>query len=74
MGGITYTNGEVGQAFVFNTTTSAVKVATNPTLNVGAGAGFTVECWINPSNLPRLIQSWNGIMAAAHTEFTFILI
>jgi hypothetical protein len=60
-GGITYTNGEVGQAFVFNTTTAAVKVAASPALNVGTGAGLTVECWINPSDFSqgRPIVEWN---------------
>ncbi len=61
IGGITYAKGEVGQAFVFNTTTAAVAVAASPALNVGAGAGFTVECWINPSNLAQAnpILEWN---------------
>jgi hypothetical protein len=60
IGGISYTNGEVGQAFVFNTTTAAVKAAASPALNVGAGAGFTVEGWINPSdNSGHPIVEWN---------------
>jgi subtilisin-like proprotein convertase family protein len=52
-GGITYTNGEVGQAFVFNgATTSYVPVAATPSLNgIGAsGSGFTIECWVKPAS------------------------
>ena len=60
-GGISYSNGEVGQAFAFNTTNAAVKVAASPTLDVGAGAGFTVESWINPSDLQiHPIVEWNN--------------
>jgi hypothetical protein len=46
---ITYTNGVVGQAFVFNTTTSYISVPASPSLNVGIGSGFTIECWIQPN-------------------------
>jgi hypothetical protein len=48
-GGITYTNGEVGQAFVFNNTTSYIPVPASPSLNIGIGSGFTIECWIQPN-------------------------
>jgi hypothetical protein len=58
---IAYTNGKVGHAFVFNTTNAAVKVAASPSLNVGAGGGFTVECWINPPDLQvHPIVEWNN--------------
>jgi hypothetical protein len=48
-GGITYTNGEVGQAFVFNNTTSYIPVPASPGLNVGTNNGFTIEGWIQPN-------------------------
>ncbi len=48
-GGITYTNGEVGQAFVFNNTTSYIPVPASPSLNIGTNNGFTIECWIQPN-------------------------
>ena len=48
-GGITYTNGEVGQAFVFNNTTSYIPAPASPSLNIGIGSGFTIECWIQPN-------------------------
>src|ERR1019366_5320375 len=50
IGGISYTAGEVGQAFVFNGTSSYVTVQASPSLNVGAnGSGITIECWEKPS-------------------------
>jgi hypothetical protein len=60
-GGLSFTNGEIGRAFLFNTTTAAVKIAASPGLNVGAGAGFTIECWIDPSDVTQLhpIVEWN---------------
>jgi hypothetical protein len=48
-GGITYTNGEVGQAFVFNGSTSYIPVPASPGLNIGTGSGLTIECWIQPN-------------------------
>ena len=51
-GGITYAAGEVGQAFVFNGSTSYIPVPASPSLNnIGAsGSGFTIECWIKAPN------------------------
>jgi len=53
-GGITYTNGEVGQAFSFdniNTSTSYIPVPASPSLNIGTNSGFTIECWVKPDAL-----------------------
>jgi hypothetical protein len=47
-GGIGYTNGEVGQAFVFNGATSYIPIPASPSLNIGSGSGFTIECWVQP--------------------------
>jgi hypothetical protein len=47
--GITYTNGEVGQAFVFNGSTSYISVPASPSLNIGTGDGVTIECWVMPN-------------------------
>ena len=61
---ITYANGEVGQAFVFDGSASQVRIPANPDLNVGTNnAGFTLMGWVNPasstvSNIQSLIQ-WN---------------
>jgi hypothetical protein len=49
MGALSYANGEVGQAFVFNASTSYISVPASPSLNLGTNGGFTIECWIKPS-------------------------
>jgi hypothetical protein len=49
-GGLSFTNGEVGQAFFFNNTNMDVKVSASASLNVGTSSGFTIECWVNPSS------------------------
>ena len=61
-GGLTYGTGEVGQGFVFNGTNAYVKIAANSNLNVGTGAGFTIEAWINPSKVSDQypIVEWNS--------------
>ena len=52
MGDITYTNGEAGQAFGFDGSTSDIAVPASPSLDIGAnGTGITIECWIQPSAL-----------------------
>jgi Concanavalin A-like lectin/glucanases superfamily/Immunoglobulin domain len=57
---ITYTNGEVGQAFAFNGSNSQIDVPASPSLNVGLDNGFTVETWINPASLNfQEICEWN---------------
>ncbi|MEY4387188.1 MAG: hypothetical protein RLY20_2471, partial [Verrucomicrobiota bacterium] len=58
---VTYAAGEVGQAFSFNETNSAVVIPANPLLDVGNGPGFTVEAWINPSNVTNALPlfEWN---------------
>jgi alpha-tubulin suppressor-like RCC1 family protein/subtilisin-like proprotein convertase family protein len=62
IGRFNFPAGEVGQAFQFedpgNTyqfagTNTYVQVPASSSLNVGAGGGFTVEGWINPTNLAR---------------------
>jgi hypothetical protein len=54
--GVTFAPGEVGQAFSFNGTSEYVHipVAGNlpdaANLNVGLGAGLTLDAWVNPSD------------------------
>ncbi|HMP81646.1 MAG TPA: FG-GAP-like repeat-containing protein [Verrucomicrobiota bacterium] len=57
-----YGTGKVGQAFVFDGTTGHVRVASSAALNVGAGAGMTIEGWINPSSVAEQIPiaEWNN--------------
>jgi hypothetical protein len=62
-GGLSFTNGEVGQAFFYNNTNMDVKVPASASLNVGTNSGFTIECWVNPTsasingNVP--LVEWN---------------
>jgi len=60
IGRFTFPAGEVGQAFgmeaqgelyEFAGTNDYVQVRQAPALDVGVGSGFTVEGWINPTNL-----------------------
>ncbi len=65
IGGLTYTNGKVGQAFVFNNTTSYISVPASSSLNIGTNNGFTIECWIQPNAFnvnvsPAPIIEWDS--------------
>jgi hypothetical protein len=62
-GTVGFAAGEVGQSFRFTTTNADVKVLASPSLNVGAASGFTLEAWINPSNLAvarNPLFEWNN--------------
>ena len=62
-GGIAYAGGEVGQAFLFNGSTSYIPVPASPGLNIGAGSGMTIECWVQPHaqiNLGDPIVEWDS--------------
>jgi hypothetical protein len=61
-GGTTFTGGEVGQSFSLNGIDGRVEIKASPTLNVGVGAGLTVEGWIRPSDVRRQspILEWNS--------------
>jgi serine/threonine protein kinase len=48
---ITFTNGQVGRAFSFNGVSSTMRIPASATLDVGAGKGFTIMAWINPSDV-----------------------
>ena len=52
IGGVTYTNGEVGQGFKLdnvNTSTSYIRLPASPSLNIGTSGGFTIESWVKPN-------------------------
>ena len=60
IGRFNFPAGEVGQAFAFEDsglafqfagTNTYVQVRQSPSLDVGKGSGFTVEGWINPTNI-----------------------
>ena len=44
---------DTGNPYLFAGTNTYVQVPASSSLNVGAGGGFTVEGWINPTNLTR---------------------
>ena len=61
---LTYISGEVGQAFVFNGSSSQVRMPASANLNVGTNnTGFTLEGWVNPAvatlNNLQEIFDWN---------------
>jgi len=61
---MTNTNGVVGKAFIFNGSTSQVRVPASASLNVGINnSGYTIDAWVNPvgapiNNLQSLLE-WN---------------
>ena len=61
-GGVGFASGKVGQAFLFNNTNADVRIPASSNLDVGAGDGFTLEAWINPSDLSQLLPlfEWNA--------------
>jgi hypothetical protein len=60
--GLSFAAGEVSQAFLFNTTNADIHVAASSVLNVGTGSGFTLETWINPTDVSqaRPLFEWNN--------------
>lgn len=63
-GGLTFVPGEIGQAFSFNGIDADVKSAPSTSLEVGRTNGFTIEAWINPSNVVQsqpLMEWQNGL-------------
>lgn len=63
---ITFAAGEVGQAFVFNGSTSDINVLASSNLNVGTGNGMTIDMWINPdpaaitNTVSPILTEWNA--------------
>lgn len=55
-------DGEVGPAFAFDGIDDSVKVPASPRLDVGAGAGFTIETWVNTSDVVawQPLVEWNN--------------
>lgn len=58
---ITFADGQVGQAFSLNGSSSVITMPASPSLNVGAGDGLTVMAWIKPSDVQGIhpILEWN---------------
>ena len=55
-------DGEVGPAFAFDGIDDFVKVPASSRLDVGAGSGFTIETWVNPSDVMawQPLVEWNN--------------
>lgn len=55
-------DGEVGSAFAFDGIDDFVKVPRSSSLDVGAGAGFTIETWVNTSDVVAWLPlvEWNN--------------
>ncbi len=50
-GSVAFASGVVGQGFSFDGLQGYVRVPASDSLNVGVGAGFTIEAWINPADI-----------------------
>jgi streptogramin lyase len=66
-GGVSFAAGVTGragdQAFNFDGSNSAISIPASSSLNVGAGAGFSFDAWINPTTIdstPRLIVEYSN--------------
>jgi predicted Ser/Thr protein kinase len=61
-GGVTFTPGEVGEAFQFNGTLAGIHIPASASLNVGTNGGFTIEGWIKPASLTvnEPLAVWNN--------------
>jgi hypothetical protein len=62
-----------GQSFNLNGTDSYVSVPASPTLDVGAGQGMTLECWIKPADIasPYAVMEWDNGSGGIGTHFWF---
>ena len=54
--------GKVGQSLGFDGVDDEVDIPASPSLDVGAGAGFTLELWINPADISKEhpMVEWNN--------------
>jgi hypothetical protein len=63
-GAISFAAGEVGQAFVFDGSSTSVQVPASSNLNVGLAGGFTLETWIKPVDIyDHIVENlfeWNN--------------
>ena len=61
-GGLTYTRGLIGNGFTFDGTSGFVRITATTNLDVGRGAGLTIEAWINPADVGKghPVVEWAG--------------
>ena len=48
---VTFAEGKVGQAFSFDGFSSSIRIPASPSLDIGAGDGFTITAWIKPTQI-----------------------
>ena len=48
---ITFAEGKTGKSFFFNGTSSSIRIPASPSLDIGAGEGFTIMAWIKPTDV-----------------------
>lgn len=59
--GVSYGGAKVGLGFQHSPGNAGVRIPAAPVLDVGAGAGFSIECWIKPQNLlASPLVEWNN--------------
>lgn len=70
-GNVLFAPGQVGQAFNLNGSNAFISATASASLNVGAGNGMTIECWMKPSDLTsgHMIAEWND--GGANQGFQF---
>lgn len=58
---IAFAKGKTGQAFLFNSETAEIKIPASREFRVGLTNGFTLEAWINPTDVSKRhpIFEWN---------------
>lgn len=61
-GNLEYGSGILGQAFKFASKNTWIKIPAATNLAVGADRGFTLEAWVNPTEINRLnpVFEWNN--------------
>jgi len=61
LGGVSFTNGEVGEALSLDGVTGSMSVPASASLDVGTNGGFTIEGWIKPASLTvnEPLVEWN---------------
>jgi hypothetical protein len=69
--GVTFAAGEAGQAFSFDGAVGSVEILASPSLDVGAGSGFTIGAWIRPldASVPQPVAEWNDDAGGYGTHF-----
>jgi len=70
-GGLGFAPGESGQAFNCDGTNDYVSVPAAAPLDVGAGDGLTLECWLKPADTSsgHAIAEWNNGAGAIGVHF-----